>query len=187
MVETILGAILLILAIVYGKSFRKYSLKEYITLSTFVAIAVAFRVALQVIPNAKPTSFIIIMAGIIFGPAAGLAVGLLVTLLSSLMLGIGPYIIWQAFCWGIMGLIAYYFRNTNKLVIAIYGFVWGFLFGWITNMWYWFNFIQVHNFETFMFGHINSFPFDLVHAVTNFILLLAFPRAIIEKLIKTKN
>ena len=90
--------------------------------------------------------FIVILAGAAFGPRFGLLLGLCAMAVSAIVTGgIGPWLPFQMLALGWMGggagLVG---RFTAKLrpraevgVLAVYGWVWGFLYGAIMNLWFW--------------------------------------------------
>ncbi len=94
---------------------------------------------------------------------------------SGLMLGIGPWTPWQMFSWGTMGLLAGWLKGPlerSKPLRVIYGAVWGYLFGWVMNLW------TLLTVETTQSGwayvittYAASLPFDTLHAVANVTLL----------------
>lgn len=175
-----IAGILIIISVLYSKSFKRFSLRDIVILAILTAISSVGRYMFSMIPSVQPSSFIIITAGLLFGPVGGFAVGICTALLSNLVLGMGPWVMWQMLCWGLMGLIAGYLKNAHFVLIAIYGFVWGFLFGFIMNLWY-----VADGFVPFtVVGFTSSLPMDFSHAATNFILLLLIPISALKKRLK---
>ena len=58
---------------------------------TLAALAALGRIAFAPLPNVKPTTDIVIVAGAALGPAAGFAVGAVGALASNLFFGQGPW------------------------------------------------------------------------------------------------
>lgn len=158
--------------------------REIVLLAMLAAIAAVGRVPFAGLPSVQPTSFIIIMAGLVFGAESGFIVGAVAAVVSNFFLGQGPWTPWQMYAWGMMGMTAGLLRNTwwmgqmwGKL---IFGFVWGYLFGWFMNMW-----IIVGNIEalswTYVIGiYVSSLYFDLAHALSNVFFLAVFGAAWIK-------
>jgi energy-coupling factor transport system substrate-specific component len=90
--------------------------------------------------------FLAVLAGVAFGPRFGLLLGLAAMATSALLTGgMGPWLPFQmlglAWMAGGAGLLG---RFTRRLpspvevgVIAAYGWIWGFLYGAILNLWFW--------------------------------------------------
>lgn len=143
---------------------------------TFTAVA---RVPFVGLPSVQPCTYLIICAGAIFGPLVGFVVGGNVALISNFFLGQGPWTVYQIFAWGIVGAISGFLfkkrdKNPNKYVLAIYGFMWGFFYGWFMNSWSWLMFYRPLNWETFLAVNLSSVAFDLSHAIANSIFLFTF-------------
>ena len=90
--------------------------------------------------------FLIELAGAAFGPRFGLLLGLCSMGISAVITGgIGPWLPFQMLALGWMGAGAGLVgRLTDRLrpgaevvVLAAYGWVWGFLYGAIMNLWFW--------------------------------------------------
>lgn len=90
--------------------------------------------------------FLVVLAGAAFGARFGLLLGLVSMAVSSVITGgIGPWLPFQMLALGWMGAGAGAVgRLTRRLpqaaeivVLAAYGWVWGFLYGAIMNLWFW--------------------------------------------------
>ncbi len=90
--------------------------------------------------------FLIILAGVAFGPRFGLLLGLSSMALSAVLTGgVGPWLPFQMLAAGWMGGSSGWLgRLTGRLpaglevgVLAGFGWVWGFAYGAIMNLWFW--------------------------------------------------
>ena len=72
------------------------------TLSAFAALG---RIAFAAVPNVKPTTDIVLIAGYALGGGPGFAVGALAGLTSNFFFGQGPWTPWQMAAWGATGII----------------------------------------------------------------------------------
>jgi len=178
----IMIGVLIVLALI-NKKRKGFTTGEMTVMAILVALASAVRVVLMAIPNAKPTSFIIICAGQMMGSGAGFIVGCLVALISNLFLGIGPWLPWQMALWGLMGFMSPMIKGKNRLIQAVYGFAWGMVFGWVMNLWY-YTAGKSFSIQAYIFACVNSFSFDITHAVMNAILLLVFSTDWLEHIMK---
>lgn len=157
---------------------RKAKAEEVILIAALSAIAAIGRIPFAALPSIQPTSFIIILTGIVFGGETGFLVGSIGALTSNLLLGQGPWTPWQMFAWGMMGLSSGYFQKYNltkpTITLLIFGFIWGFLFGWIMNIWSILSFFGEVSWPIIATSYLGSFPFDLAHAVGNVLFLKLF-------------
>ena len=71
--------------------------------ATLAALAALGRDAFAALPDIKPTTAIVLIAGYTFGAPSGFAVGAFAALASNLELGQGPWTPWQMLAWGLVG------------------------------------------------------------------------------------
>jgi len=108
-----------------------------------------FELALPVFGGFSPLFFLIILTGYVFGGRMGFLMGALTLLVSALVTGgVGPWLPNQMFTAGWVGMSAFLVRRivlwgkiTNPkaelFLLAGFGLLWGFLYGAITNLWFW--------------------------------------------------
>ncbi|MEN2766881.1 ECF transporter S component [Ornithinibacillus xuwenensis] len=174
---------LVIIALIMLPFFARFEIRsitgrEVVILAVLAAIAAVSRVPFAGLPSVQPTSFVIIVTGLVFGAESGFIVGAVAALVSNFFLGQGPWTPWQMYAWGMIGMTAGLLRNTwwmkKMWGKCVYGFIWGFLFGWFMNLW-----IVVGNVENltwnFLMGvYVSSFTHDLAHALSNVFFLIIF-------------
>lgn len=174
--------ILLLLAALfaaYGKSIRRVGTKGMVFVGVLCALAGALGAAMRTIPGIQPTSFLVIMAGVLLGPGAGLAAGALSALLFDILSVITIYTPWRMLLWGLMGLGGAYIK-PKPWFLSPYGFVWGFMFGWVLNSVFILAGILPLTWKVFFVSCVSSFWFDFSHAACNAVLLAAFPGFIVK-------
>lgn len=158
--------------------------------ATLAALASIARVAFAPLPNVKPTTDIVLFAGVVLGGAPGFAVGAITTLASNVVFGQGPWTAWQMLAWGSCGLLgaglgAAFRGPINRWVLAAACAVAGLLFGVIMNLSSWL---------TFTGGGVDqglaivatSAPFDAAHIVGNVVFALVFGPAVLGALRRTR-
>ncbi|MFP3123574.1 ECF transporter S component [Ectobacillus funiculus] len=189
-----LSLLLLILVMLpfYVRFERKaFSSREIVLIAVLAAIAAISRVPFAPLPSVQPTSFVIIVSAIVLGKEAGFLIGATAALVSNLFLGQGPWTLWQMFSWGLMGLTAGLLGRTfilqNKWGRILFGFVWGFLFGWIMNLSFLLTFLQEITWVTFLGAYAASVYFDLAHALSNVFFLGLFSTQWIKVLTRFKG
>ena len=166
---------------------RKIEAEEMVIISVLSALAAVSRVPFSSLPSVQPTSFFIIVTGLIFGSETGFLVGTSSALISNFFMGQGPWTPWQMFAWGLMGytagIIGRYEKARSKKSVLAFGFIWGFLFGWIMNLWFVIGFMKEVTLKAFMTYYAASFYFDLAHALSNIFFISIF-RERVEKILK---
>lgn len=170
---------------------RKITSREIVILAILAAIAAVSRVPFAPLPSVQPTSFVIIITGLVFGAESGFIVGAVAAIVSNIFLGQGPWTPWQMYAWGMIGMTAGLLRNTwwmkqmwGKL---LFGFVWGYLFGWFMNFWIIVSAIENFTWEFFVSIYIASIYFDLAHGLSNVFFLFIFSASWIRILHRFKK
>ena len=105
---------------------RKPQARELVTIAVMASLAVAARVAV-VIPDFKPTTAIIMITGIAFGPEAGFMTGAISAFASNFFFSQGPWTPWQMMAYGFGGFLAGWIfhkkQKHNPVLLSIFGFV----------------------------------------------------------------
>jgi energy-coupling factor transport system substrate-specific component len=165
--------------------------EEIVLIAILAAIAAIARIPFAAIASVQATSFVIIVSAIVFGKEAGFMIGSIAAIVSNIFLGQGPWMPWQVFSWGMMGLTAGVLKDiimNKKTLLLIFGFLWGFIFGWIMNLW---SVLFLGSGETGLYVYISacvaSFYFDLAHALSNVFFLLVFRKGWTKILLRAKK
>ena len=155
--------------------------REIVFIATLAAIAAISRVPFAPIPSVQPTTFVIMMSAIILGKESGFLIGATAALVSNMFLGQGPWTPWQMFSWGMIGYTAGILRHTfimkHMSGRLIFGFIWGFLFGWIMNLWFLIGFVRDFSWSAILTTYLASFYFDLFHALSNVFFIYFFSQS----------
>ena len=178
-------------------------------LGVLVAINSALRFIETAIPGPggfTPIFFLIILVGYVFGGRVGFLMGALTMLVSALVTGgVGPWLPGQMFTAGWVGMSAPLLRpivsairkrgtgikapvvNPEIITLAMFGMLWGFLYGAIMNLWQW-PFITGPQGQSWIAGSslgvtiqhylafylVTSLVWDAIAALGNVLLLFAF-------------
>lgn len=121
--------------------------KTLAVLGVLAALAAVFR-TVTLPAGANLYFFLVILGGYTFGARTGFLLGTFSFALSAIVTGgVGPWLPFQIFASAWMGLTAGLLRpplraaglghKAEVLLLALFGFVWGFLYGAITNLWFW--------------------------------------------------
>ncbi|WEK56437.1 MAG: ECF transporter S component [Candidatus Cohnella colombiensis] len=155
--------------------------RELMLIAVMAAVATVSRIPFAtLLPGFTPVTFIAIISGVVFGAEAGWMVGAATGLVSGFFLGMGPWTPWQMFAWGMAGYTAGLFAHRSewrrkRVPLALFGILWGFLFGWIMNLtlaidqW-----VQTHSWEAVVGKYALSLPFEILHATANVFFIVVF-------------
>jgi len=168
--------ILVILAFFFEFEATALSSKEIALVAMLGTLSAVLRIPFAVMPNVQPCTYLIICSGYVFGPVAGFMVGSVTALVSNFFLGQGPWTPYQMLAWGLAGVSASYVRRfkLNTVWLIVFGVIWGYLYGWIMNTWFWLSFIYPLTLKTFTVYQLNSIWFDTFHAIGNVVFLGLF-------------
>jgi energy-coupling factor transport system substrate-specific component len=179
-----LAASLLALAVALAAGFAWYerskpSARLLAVVATLAALAILGRIAFAPLPNVKPTTDIVFIAGYALGGAPGFAVGAVAALGSNLFFGQGPWTPWQMGAWGLVGLFgaalaAVSGGRLGRMPLALACGVAGLVYGVILDFSNWVTFSGDHTLAKYIAYSGTSLPFNLAHAVGNVVFFLAF-------------
>jgi energy-coupling factor transport system substrate-specific component len=155
--------------------------------ATLAGLAALGRVAFAPVPNIKPTTDIVVLAGYVLGGAPGFAIGATGALASNVIFGQGPWTPWQMAAWGLCGLLgaalgAATGRRVGRVSLALFCGVLGLLFGAIMDLSTFTTFSGEHTLDQYLAISGTSLPFNAAHAIGNVAFCLAFGPALVRAL-----
>ena len=155
--------------------------KNIMPIVVLAALAVAGRIVFAALPNIKPVSAIVIMAGVIFGRRSGFMTGLLAALISNIFFGQGPWTLWQMYGWGLMGYCAGALNERGilegRLSVLVYGAISPVLYAVILDSYYIIGFIADPTVASVIAAYTLGSSGAIVHAVSTvaFLALIYLP------------
>ncbi len=163
------------------KSIR-FSSREISLIAVLGALSAVLRIPFSPIPGLQPSSFIISCSGYSFGFRVGGLVGILTAFLSSIFLGVGPWTPFQMLAWGALGLsfAALSRLNAPRVLFLPLLFIWGYLFGFIMNLWYLFAFGFPFTLSSILALQLASLWMDTLHAIGNVAFFLILGRQVLN-------
>ena len=172
---------------------RKPQPRELVVIAVLVAMGTAGRAAFFMLPQIKPVSAIVIIAGVCLGGETGFLVGALTGFVSNMLVGQGPWTPWQMVGFGLIGLLAGVLARKGWLrtrlgPLCAYGalstfFIYGGLLNPASVLMY-----QPHpTWQMFLSAYILGIPFDLLHAGGTVLFLILLARPMVEKLERIKQ
>lgn len=169
--------------------------RDIVPIAILSAIGALGRVLFAPFPSFKPTSAVVIIAGIALGPQAGFVTGAAAALASNFFFGQGPFTVWQMFAWGLMGFVAGLLEKAgafkirfhkkdgelkskrSKALMCLYGAVASLFFGWIMDSFYIIGYLDGVSVSSVLLSFGSSLWFDVMHAGSTviFLFILANP------------
>ena len=154
--------------------------------ATLAAFAALGRIAFAALPNIKPTTDIVLIAGYALGPAPGFVVGALAGLTSNFFFGQGPWTPWQMAAWGATGLIGAGLapltgRRIGRWPLALVCTVVGFTFTAFLDFGDWVTYSD-HSAAQLGVYVGKGLGFDAIHAAGCLVFALAFGPALIRSI-----
>jgi energy-coupling factor transport system substrate-specific component len=153
---------------------------------TLAAFAALGRIAFAPIPNVKPTTDIVFIAGFALGGAPGFVVGAVAGLTSNFFFGQGPWTPWQMAAWGMTGVIGAAIglltgRRIGRWPLALVCGAAGFAFTAIQDLGDWVTYSD-HSRAQLGVYVVKGIGFDAVHAIGCVAFALAFGPALIRSI-----
>jgi energy-coupling factor transport system substrate-specific component len=150
--------------------------------ATLAAFGALGRIAFAALPNVKPTTDIVLIAGFALGPAPGFVVGAVAGLTSNFFFGQGPWTPWQMAAWGVTGLIGAGLavatgRRLARWPLALVCCVVGFAFTAFQDFGDWVTYSD-HSLTQLGVYVGKGLGFDAVHAAGCLVFALAFGPAL---------
>lgn len=144
------------------------SAKDIVTAGAMVAVIEVSKACLSFLPNIELTSFWLIIFTLVFGWKIVLIVPAFI-LVEGLIYGMGLWWIMYLYVWPLLVLIAFLFRKVNSALLwaCISGFF-GLAFGFLCS----FVYLVTGNIHTQLAWWVAGIPWDIVHCVGNFVLML---------------
>ena len=182
----------LLLALALAGGFAWYershpSARVLALVGTLAALAVLGRIAFAPVPNVKPTTDIVLLAGYVFGGPPGFAVGAVAALASNFFFTQGPWTPWQMAAWGAIGVAGAGLARAGggrlgRVPLALACGLAGLLYGAIVNFGSVVTFGGGGVWHRYLVYQSTSLPWDLAHAAGNVAFFLLFGPALVRTL-----
>ncbi len=153
---------------------ERYGAARLILLALCIVLGGLGRVVFAPVPSVQPTSFIVILCGMVFGGKFGFMVGVGAAFISNLFLGHGPWSLWQMVAWGAMGGVSGMmgdYLSRSRLFLIGWGFISGILFGIGMNVWSVLAFMPDFSWGALLAASVTSIYLDVAHGLSNSLFL----------------
>lgn len=149
------------------------NVKSIVLVAMLASLTVAGRIVFSFIPNVQPMTVIIIIITLVMGVKYGVLIGTLSMILSNLVLGMGLWTIPQVIGYAVIALITGmiirpFFIRIPHIVMSVYAAFTGLLYGFIMALWQ----APFYGLKYFWAYWLAGIPFDMYHAIGNFIFYL---------------
>jgi uncharacterized membrane protein len=160
--------------------------------ATLAGLAAIGRIAFAPIPNVKPTTDIIFIAGFALGGAPGFVVGAVAALASNLLFGQGPWTPWQMVAWGLCGVFGAIIgrvtgQQIGRIPLALLCGAAGLGFGAIMDGSIWVTYAGGQGITQYLAIAATSLPFNIAHALGNVVFALAFGPALLRAVMRYRT
>lgn len=143
-------------------------------IAIITAAAIVGRLLFSSLPNVQPATALILLVAVFIHPIVGAISGMLVVVLTSLFLGSGPFVLFQALAYAVIASLGFIPLLRYRLVLTGYAFFAGFLYGWVSNL----GFLVLTGFswQAFFTLLVTGGTFDMLHGFSNAIFIwILFP------------
>lgn len=160
----------------------KLATKDIAIIALAVAIIEVCKVAMTGLPNIELTSFLLIIFSLYFGKKIYFVIPVFI-LIEGAIYGFGLWWIMYLYAWPLLVLVTRIFKKNDSAVFwAVVSGVFGLLFGFLCAIPYLF----MGGIHTAFSWWIAGIPWDLVHGVSNFLIMLLLYHPITKVIKKLK-
>lgn len=156
--------------------------KELVLFAILGSLLAISQVAFSMIPNVEFVSFFIILFTLIYGYKTLYSVVLFVVL-QGLFYGIGPWWFGYVLIWPLLvflTLLLKHYLKDNFLRLALFSGFFGLIFGALFALPY----VLFGNFTYALTFWINGLPFDLIHMLGNYFVMLILGEIVYKLLLR---
>ena len=141
--------------------------KDIVVIGLLSALLKSSQIALSFLPNIEIVSLLIFIFSIRLGTKRTIYITTLYSMLNIMMWGLSPSTIGYFLIWGIYALVCNIFKNilNTDIKVAIFLGIFGMIFGSLFALIY-----LPMGYSYALSYWINGIMFDIVHAVSNFII-----------------
>ena len=156
--------------------------RDVATVGLMVAAIEAFKFTMQAMPNIEMTSFLVILFTLCY-PRLTLYAIPVFTLMEGMIYGFGLWWVMYLYAWPLLTLVTRAFsRNDSAFFWVVISGVFGLMFGALCAVPYFFiGFISggaAQGLRQMFAWWVAGIPFDLIHGVSSFVIMLALYRPI---------
>jgi len=149
-----------------------WSILDIAELGVMIATLEVGKVALEGLPNVEVVSFLIILYTMYFGQKTIVAI-IAFVMLECMIKPINIWAVMYCYIWPLLSILTYLFRKYRSIwFMSILSGVYGLLFGALCSIVY----LVLSGPQTALAWWIAGIPWDLVHGIGNFVIMLVLYR-----------
>lgn len=161
---------------------RKLTIADITTIGVMVAVIEVCKMTLLSIPNVELTSFWIILFTLYFGWRMLFVIPVFI-LIEGSMFGFGIWWVMYLYAWPLLALLAWLGRKQDSAVyFSILSGAFGLFFGLLCSIPYFFIGLTdggvVNGITTALTWWVAGIPWDVVHGISNFVLMMILYRPV---------
>lgn len=161
---------------------RKLTIADITTIGVMVAVIEVCKMTLLSIPNVELTSFWIILFTLYFGWRMLFVIPVFI-LIEGSMFGFGIWWVMYLYAWPLLALLAWLGRKQDSAVyFSILSGAFGIFFGLFCSIPYFFIGLTdggvVNGITTALTWWVAGIPWDIVHGISNFVLMMILYRPV---------
>ncbi len=181
-----LAACLALLYFFAGVDTRRVGTRRLVLTAVMIALSVAGRM----LPMVKPTTAIVVLAGMYLGGEAGFLTGALSALLSNFYFGQGPFTPFQMLALGLIGLLAGALApvlTKGRARVVLYGVTAGIVYSAVMDIWtvLWYN--GQFSLSLYAAAAVTALPHTMLYAAANLLFLWILAKPFGDKLSRIKK
>lgn len=162
---------------------KRLKVIDIVTAGAMVAVIEVSKAALSFLPNIELTSFWLIIFTLFFGWKIVFIVPAFI-LVEGLIYGMGLWWIMYLYVWPVLVLLAWIFRKIDSALFwAALSGMFGISFGFLCS----FVYLFTGGIHTQIAWWIAGIPWDFIHCIGNFVLMLILYKPIMAGMKKIKN
>ena len=185
---TTLIAVIAVSLLFLGMEKSSLSARQVAAIAVLAALSAAGRVTAGIVLCLQPTMFLVIITGFVMGTRAGFLIGAMTPLISNFFIGQGPWTPWQMLAWGLAGASAawlkYLYPQSGSRVLIVFCLFWGYLYGWLMNIWFWSVFVHPLNWQSYLATCAAGLGFDSLRALGNGFFCAALGTGVVKILLR---
>ena len=167
------------------------SIKDITLIGMMVAIIEVSKVTLAHLPNIELTTFWIIMFSLYLGKKIYYTIPAFI-LIEGIIYGFGVWWVIYLYMWPSLAILTRLFHKSNSVfTFSMFSGIYGLLFGFFSSIPYIFigsiDGGLMNGFQTAFAWWISGIPFDLIHGISNFIIMLVLYHPISLVMKQTKK
>lgn len=154
---------------------QKSPARDAATIAIMAALLEVCKQALNAIPNVELISFLLVVFTLHFGIRKSMIAAWIFTALEIFTWGIQIWVVFYIYTWPVLIVLTYLFQRFDRaIVFAVISGLFGLSFGALSSIVY----VFTSGIETAIAWWMAGLSYDLIHGVSNFVIMLVLYRPV---------